>query len=83
MPESSEEQAELIWSHLKQLLAEEGMTVQNVVSLRTCLADPVFDEANAQMRVKHPQGHRPASTVICCRLLQERWKLEIEAMEAA
>jgi 2-iminobutanoate/2-iminopropanoate deaminase len=83
MPESFEEQAELIWSHLKQLLAGAGMTVQNVVSLRTYLADPVFDEANAQMRVKHLQGHRPASTVICCRLLQERWKLEVEAMAAA
>ena len=83
MPESFEEQAELIWSHLKQLLAGAGMTVQNVVSLRTYLSDPVFDEANAQMRVKHLQGHRPASKVICCRLLQERWKLEVEAMAAA
>jgi 2-iminobutanoate/2-iminopropanoate deaminase len=27
--------------------------------------------------------HRPASTVVCCRLLDRRWKLEIEAVAAA
>jgi len=27
--------------------------------------------------------HRPASTVVCCRLLDPRWKLEIEAVAAA
>jgi 2-iminobutanoate/2-iminopropanoate deaminase len=27
-------------------------------------------------------SHRTASTVICCKLLDPRWKLEIEAMAA-
>jgi len=82
MPESFEGQAELIWKHLKTVLADAGMTVHNIVSLRTYLADPVFDEPNALMRVKHLDGHRPASTVICCRLLEPRWKLEVEAVAA-
>lgn len=46
------------------------------------LADPADDEANVRMRVKHLRGHAPSSTVICCRLLDPRWKLEIEAMAA-
>jgi 2-iminobutanoate/2-iminopropanoate deaminase len=82
MPESFEGQAELIWKHLKTILADAGMTVHNIVSLRTYLADPAFDEQNALMRVKHLDGHRPASTVICCRLLEAKWKLEVEAMAA-
>jgi 2-iminobutanoate/2-iminopropanoate deaminase len=82
MPESFEEQAELIWRHLKTILASAGMTVNNLVCLRTYLADPSYDEANALMRVKHLGVHRPASTVVCCRLLEPRWKLEVEATAA-
>jgi 2-iminobutanoate/2-iminopropanoate deaminase len=33
-------------------------------------------------RVKHLGAHRPALTVVCCRLLDPRWKLEVEAMAA-
>jgi 2-iminobutanoate/2-iminopropanoate deaminase len=82
MPESFEAQAELIWQHLKTILASAGMTVNNLVSLRTYLANPRYDEANALMRVKHLGMHRPASTVVCCQLLEPRWKLEVEATAA-
>lgn len=82
MPESFEEQAELIWTHLKAILGSAGMTVANLISIRTYLADPGLDEANVRMRVKHLGPHRPASTVICCQLLDPRWKLELEAMAA-
>ena len=40
MPESFEDQAELIWTHLKTILSSAGMTVENLISLRTYLADP-------------------------------------------
>jgi 2-iminobutanoate/2-iminopropanoate deaminase len=82
MPESFEGQAELIWKHLKTILTEAEMSVSNIVSLRTYLADPAFDEQNALMRVKHLEGHCPASTVVCCSLLEPKWKLEGEAMAA-
>jgi 2-iminobutanoate/2-iminopropanoate deaminase len=82
MPESFEGQAELVWKHLTTILASAGMTVSNLVSLRTYLADPCNDEANALMRVKHLGPHRPASTVVCCQLLEARWKLEVEATAA-
>jgi 2-iminobutanoate/2-iminopropanoate deaminase len=83
MPESFEAQGELIWKHIKTILASAGMTVENLVSLRTYLAHPGYDEANALMRVKHLGSHRPASTVICSQLLAPNWKLEIEATAAA
>ncbi|MEX2150013.1 MAG: RidA family protein [Steroidobacteraceae bacterium] len=83
LPDSFEDQAELIWAHLKAILASADMTVENLISLRTYLADPSLDQANVRMRVKHLGEHRPASTVICCRLLDPKWKLELEAMAAA
>ena len=82
MPESFEGQAELIWTHLKAILDSAGMTIENLISVRTYLADPGLDEANVRMRVKHLGAHRPATTVICCQLLDPKWKLELEAMAA-
>ena len=83
MPETFDEQAELIWKHIRAILASAGMTVDNLVSLRTYLADPKFDEPNALMRAKQLGAHRVASTVVCCQLLEPRWKLEIEAVAAS
>jgi 2-iminobutanoate/2-iminopropanoate deaminase len=82
MPESFEGQAELIWKHIKTILNSAGMTVNNIVSLRTYLADPSYDEANGRMRLKHLGSNRPASTVVCCQLLEKKWKLEVEATAA-
>lgn len=82
LPESFEEQAEIIWSHIGTLLRAAGMDYRNLVSLRFYLADPSYDEANVAMRVKYLGNHRPSLTVICCRLLDPRWKLEVEAMAA-
>jgi 2-iminobutanoate/2-iminopropanoate deaminase len=83
MPESFEAQAELIWRHIHAILASAGMDVSNLVSLRTYLADPKYDEPNALMRARQLGSHRVASTVICCQLLETKWKLEIEAVAAA
>jgi 2-iminobutanoate/2-iminopropanoate deaminase len=83
MPASFDEQAELIWRHIGAILRSAGMGITNLVSLRTYLADPRDDEANVQMRMKHLGSHRVSSTVVCSRLLDPRWKLEIEAVAAA
>jgi 2-iminobutanoate/2-iminopropanoate deaminase len=82
MPETFEEQGEIIWQHIGTILRSAGMDYQNIVSLRTYLADPSFDEANVQLRIKYLGSNQPASTVICCQLLDPKWKLEIEAMAA-
>jgi 2-iminobutanoate/2-iminopropanoate deaminase len=82
MPESFQEQGELIWEHMGTLLKAAAMDYQNIVSLRTYLADPQDDEANVQLRMKYMGQHQTASTVVCCKLLDARWKLEIEAMAA-
>ena len=83
MPLTFDEQAEIIWGHLKTILTSAGMTVQNLVSLRFYLADPKYDEANVRMRSKHLGDHSVALTVVCCQLLDPKWKLELEAVAAA
>jgi 2-iminobutanoate/2-iminopropanoate deaminase len=82
MPESFEEQGEIVWTHIGVLLKSAGMTYDDLVSLRTYLADPQYDEANVRLRVKYLGDHQPASTVICCQLLDPKWKLEVEAIAA-
>ena len=82
MPESFEDQAEMIWKHIKSILAESKMSTSDLVSLRTYLASSEYDDSNARLREKHLEGHRVSSTVIVCQLLETRWKLEVEAVAA-
>lgn len=82
MPDSFEEQGELIWGHIGAILKSAGMTYDNIVSLRTYLSSPEYDEPNVKLRVKYLGDNHPASTVICCQLLEPKWKLEIEAVAA-
>ncbi len=82
MPETFEEQAELIWKYMGTVLEAANMNYENLVSIRFYLAGPEFDEANVRLRKKYLGDHQVALTVICCQLLDPRWKLEIEAMAA-
>jgi enamine deaminase RidA (YjgF/YER057c/UK114 family) len=82
MPESFEEQGEIIWQHIGTILRSADMDYQHVISIRTYLADPSFDEANVQLRMKYMKDNRPALTVICCQLLDPKWKLEVEVTAA-
>ncbi|MCQ3930366.1 MAG: RidA family protein [Chloroflexi bacterium] len=82
MPETFEEQGELVWQYLGMILESANMTYQNLVSIRTYLASPEYDEANVKLRKKYLGNHQPASTVVCAQLLDPKWKLEVEAMAA-
>jgi enamine deaminase RidA (YjgF/YER057c/UK114 family) len=82
MPETFEEQGELIWQHPGSILASAQMTYTNLVSIRTYLASPEYDEPNVRLRKKYLGHHAPALTVVCAQLLDPKWKLELEAMAA-
>ena len=82
MPESFEEQADLIWKHLGAILDSAHMDYTNLVSLRMYLASPEYDKANVRLRKKYLGDHQVALTVVCAQLLDPRWKLEVEAMAA-
>lgn len=82
MPDSFKEQGEIIWGYIGVILNSAGMTYANIASLRTYLASLEYDEPNVRLRMKYLGNHQPASTVICCQLLDPKWKLEIEAVAA-
>jgi enamine deaminase RidA (YjgF/YER057c/UK114 family) len=82
MPESFEAQGDLIWQHMGAVLESAGMTYGNLVSVRTYLAHPQYDEANMALRKKYLGDHQPTLTVVCAQLLLPHWKLEVEAMAA-
>ena len=82
MPETFEEQGELIWQHIGTILKSADMSYQNVVSIRTYLADPSYDEANVQLRMKYMGDNRPSSTVVVSQLLEKKWKIEVEVVAA-
>lgn len=82
MPDSFEEQGEIIWKHMGTILESAGMSYDNIVSLRTYLSSPEYDEPNVQLRMKYLGNNQPALTVICCQLLEPKWKLEVEAVAA-
>ncbi len=80
MPESFEEQGELIWQHLGRILELAQMTYENLISMRFYLASPEYDAANIRLRKKYLGDHQIALTVVCAQLLDPKWKLEVEAM---
>ena len=82
MPASFEDQGDLVWQHLGTILRAADMDYRDLISIRTYLASPKDDRANGQLRVKYLGEHRPASTVVCCQLLEPAWRLEVEAMAA-
>jgi 2-iminobutanoate/2-iminopropanoate deaminase len=82
MPDSFEEQGDLVWQHLGTILRAAGMDYGNLVSIRTYLSDPRHDQANVALRKRYLGEHRPSSTVVCCQLLEPKWHLEVEAVAA-
>jgi len=82
MPENFTAQADLVWGHIGSILRSAGMDYGNIVSLRTYLSSPEYDELNVQAREQYLGANEPSSTVICCQLLESKWKLEIEAVAA-
>ena len=82
MPEDFEGQADLIWNHLERTLQTAGMSIENLVSLRFYLADPILDPANVDVLKRRLGDHHAARTVVCAGLLEPGWLVEVEAVAA-
>ena len=82
MPSTFEAQVAMIWEHLAHVLASADMTDDDLVSIRFYLADPAYDPANVASLKARLGNHRAARTVICARLLEPDWLIEVEAIAA-
>ncbi len=80
--EGLERQLTLIWSNLRSILAEAGMTVDKIVRITSYLTDPAYAEANAAARVKALGGRPVPTTAIVVQTLDPGWLVELEVIAA-
>lgn len=60
MPDSFEEQGDIVWQHIGKILESADMNYQNIISIRTYLASPADDGANVNLRIKYLGDNNPA-----------------------
>ncbi|MBV9836278.1 MAG: RidA family protein [Alphaproteobacteria bacterium] len=82
-PAGLDEQLMLIWNNLRRILAEAGMTVDNIVRLTSYLRDAAYAEANQNARVRALGGRAIPTTAIVVQTLTPDWLVEIEVIAAA
>jgi 2-iminobutanoate/2-iminopropanoate deaminase len=77
------EQLTLIWSNIRRILAEAGMTLDNVVRVTSYLTDAAFASENQKARIAALGSRRVPTTAIVVGTLSTDWLVEIEIMAAA
>ena len=80
---SLHEQLDLVWSNVRAILADAGMTVDNVVRVTSYLRDASYAEDNAAARVEALGGRTVPTTGIVVETLLEEWLIELEVVAAA
>jgi 2-iminobutanoate/2-iminopropanoate deaminase len=81
-PEGLEAQLELLWSNIRRILAEAGMTTDNIVKLTSFLRDASYSGANQAARIKALGDRRIPTTAVVVALLDPAWLVEIEVIAA-
>jgi len=83
IPESAEDQAELIFQALKRVLASAGMSIADVVRFNAYVTDRAHLKAYMTVRDRHVVNPAPASTLmIVSGFANERFLVEVEAIAA-
>jgi 2-iminobutanoate/2-iminopropanoate deaminase len=75
-------QLELVWSNIRRILDEAGMTVDNIVRITSYLTDPSFAGPNAEARVVALGGRPVPTTAIVAQTLDPGWLIELEVIAA-
>ncbi len=84
IPESLAEQADVVYANLVAVLAARGVPPSNIIKLQTFITEDDPMGVVRQAREKYLGEHRPASTAVGVRrLVDARWKIEIDAVALA
>lgn len=75
-----ETQLELVWSNIRRILAEAGMTVDNIVRLTSYLRDAAYADANGAARERALGARRIPTTAIVVQTLDPAWLVELEVI---
>lgn len=76
-------QLDLVWSNIRRILTEAGMTTDNVVRVTSYLRDAAYADANQRARVAALGSRRVPTTAIVVGTLLPDWLVEIEILAAA
>lgn len=82
-PPVLEEQLRLIWQNIRCILAEAGMTTDNIVRLTSYLASREHAEKNSEARLNALGDRRVPTTAIVATMLDPSWLVEIEVIAMA
>jgi 2-iminobutanoate/2-iminopropanoate deaminase len=82
-PRGLSAQLSLLWSNIRRILDEAGMTTDNIVRLTSYLRDASFAEANQNARLQALGDRRVPTTAIVVQTLLPEWLVEIELIAAA
>jgi len=83
IPESIEEQTEIVWRNILAILAEAGMSITDVVKINSYLTRAENFARFAATRAKFLSGHKPASTTaVVTALAKPEFLIEVEAIAA-
>lgn len=79
VPDSLNEQCEVIWKNILAILDESGMSIKNLIKINSYLTSPQQIKTFVEIRANYLQGHCPASTLIVVSALADpRFLVEIE-----
>jgi|JI7StandDraft_1071085.scaffolds.fasta_scaffold214691_2 2-iminobutanoate/2-iminopropanoate deaminase len=78
-----ETQTRQTWKNIEAILAEAGMTLQDIVKTTIYLVDRADYATFAKVRAEVLNGHKPASTLVYVSgLVKPEWKVEIDVIAA-
>lgn len=77
------EQLALIWSNLRAILAQAGVSVADIVRATSYLRDVAHVEASQEARLAVLGAHLVPTTAIVVQTLRDDWLVEIEIVAAA
>ncbi len=84
IPEQCEAQADLCFANIAAILAEDGMTLADIVRVNAFVSDRIHMQGYMQSRDRHFPGTPPASTLmIVSGFTRPEFVVEIEAIAAA
>lgn len=84
VPADCEAQADLCFANIAAILAEDGMTLANIIRINAFVTDRAHMQGYMRSRDRHCPGTPPASTlVIVSGFTRPEFLVEIEAIAAA
>jgi enamine deaminase RidA (YjgF/YER057c/UK114 family) len=83
IPESCDEQADVAWQNLIEILKAAGMGVGDVVKISVFVTDPADNAVAREKRIQYAGDYRGTSTfLVVAGLANPKLKFEIEAVAA-